>query len=407
VLWLCHLIAHPLISPCTLLRLRVACSAKAANDSKEFEHPLIMLALKTLGTFNFVNQELSVLCYLRDLVVFYLDSDTPLIRREAALTACKLITRMSGDTNPVGRSSSQLLLNCVRSVLFIAVSDPIPAIRMHVLSAFEPALDMYISQSELLQSLFIAIHDPVFAIREFVITLLGRLSARNPAIILPFMRKLIIQLLDALKGGDFDMPVTLAHLEESAKLMGHVISSCPLLIRSYVPTILQVILPKLALRDKNAYSKQGATLSSYLLSTIGKLAAICGEEIVASTPTLMPIIIDALIDKAAPIKRHVPPSSRAECCGCSLTWRQFCFVACLCTGCGSYPWSTSLVHRLCDRLCDRASRAVADSSGRSEERASSAAPQRCSESDRHYRRCGPASFQADQRHARSERAWWR
>lgn len=112
---------------------------------------------------------------------------------------------------------------------------------------------------------------PLFVEREGVrgagqaaISLLGRLSSRNPAVILPALRRTLIQLLCELKvsqpAGARVPPPPVAQtavlvvqqfgastldLEQSAKLLGHLLVSARTLIRPYVAPMLDVLVPRL------------------------------------------------------------------------------------------------------------------------------------------------------------------
>lgn len=50
-----------------------------------------------------------------------------------------------------------------------------------------------------LRSLFIALNDEVISVRELAISTIGRLSIRNPAYVMPLMRKTVIQILTELE----------------------------------------------------------------------------------------------------------------------------------------------------------------------------------------------------------------
>jgi FKBP12-rapamycin complex-associated protein len=158
------------------------------------------------------------------------------------------------------------------------VSDP--AIRETVLSRLDSRFDYHLAQAENLRSLFIALNDEVFEIRELAITTIGRLTIRNPAYVMPSLRKTLIQLLTEL-GTQTPLPYffliylplrsTISFIsfnlyilmymwyisinaefsgdsrnkEESARLLGHLISSSQRLIKPYVEPILNALLPKL------------------------------------------------------------------------------------------------------------------------------------------------------------------
>jgi FKBP12-rapamycin complex-associated protein len=63
-----------------------------------------------------------------------------------------------------------------------------------------------------------ALNDEVFQVRELAITVIGRLTIRNPAYVMPSLRKTLIQLLTDLQfSGDSRKK------EESAILLSHLV----------------------------------------------------------------------------------------------------------------------------------------------------------------------------------------
>lgn len=53
---------------------------------------------------------------------------------------------------------------------------------------------IHLAQAEMLQLIFMGLQDEQFDIRESVICLLGRLSDVNPALVMPTLRKVLIQV---------------------------------------------------------------------------------------------------------------------------------------------------------------------------------------------------------------------
>jgi FKBP12-rapamycin complex-associated protein len=137
-----------------------------------------------------------------------------------------------------------------------------------VLSCLDSRFDHHLAQAENLRSLFIALNDEVFEIRELAITTIGRLTIRNPAYVMPSLRKTLIQLLTELgtqptlsfaHSALLHRALTRTHTnaefsgdsrnkEESARLLGHLIRSSQRLIKPYVEPILNALLPKLKVR---------------------------------------------------------------------------------------------------------------------------------------------------------------
>ena len=68
-------------------------------------------------------------------------------------------------------------------------------IRYCVLMALEDKkFDPHLAQAENLSALFVALNDEVFEIRELAMCTIGRLSSRNPAYVMPSLRKVLIQV---------------------------------------------------------------------------------------------------------------------------------------------------------------------------------------------------------------------
>ena len=65
--------------------------------------------------------------------------------------------------------------------------------------------------------------------------IIGRLSNLNPAFVMPTLRKVLIQILTELEYSGIGR-----NKEQSAKLLGHLISNAPKLIRPYQEPVLKV-----------------------------------------------------------------------------------------------------------------------------------------------------------------------
>jgi len=76
---------------------------------------------------------------------------------------------------------------------------PDPDIRLCVLGSLDDRFDDHLAQAENLSALFVALNDEVFEIREIAICMIGRLSSKNPAYVLPSLRKTLIQVFECQK----------------------------------------------------------------------------------------------------------------------------------------------------------------------------------------------------------------
>ena len=264
---------------------------------------MLILALKTLSTFNFAHQDVHLLALIRDVVLLYLAVDSPLIRREAAVTIARTLSRLGSHTR--GGKKGELVYFLLKRLVIVAIADPIPVIRLTVLSSLHPSLDHFLSQADLLHSLFVALNDEIFTIRELTISLLGRLSPRNPSHIMPVLRKTLIQLLTSLQ----QMHTDSVEQEESSKLLSHLITSSHHLIRPYVAPILHVLVPKLT---DMTHDRPHSGVGSYVLSTLGDLSVICGDDLLPYLDGLLPLIISTLQDKTSHIRRQVALHTLAQ-----------------------------------------------------------------------------------------------
>jgi FKBP12-rapamycin complex-associated protein len=81
-----------------------------------------------------------------------------------------------------------------------------------VLSSLDPRFDLHLAQPDNLRALFVALNDEVFENREVAIDVIGRLTARNPAYVMPSLRKTLIQLLTELRAADRPVSILLRSL---------------------------------------------------------------------------------------------------------------------------------------------------------------------------------------------------
>jgi FKBP12-rapamycin complex-associated protein len=136
--------------------------------------------------------------FVRDCVVYYLDDDSPEVRKAAAITSCQLFMR-----DPICYQTSnhaiEVMGDVLERLLAVGVADPNPSIREVVLSRLDERFDQHLAQAENIRSLFLALNDEVFAIRKIAMSILGRLAKHNPAYVIPSLRKTLIQVLTELE----------------------------------------------------------------------------------------------------------------------------------------------------------------------------------------------------------------
>ncbi|BGP15830.1 hypothetical protein JCM10213_005686 [Rhodosporidiobolus nylandii] len=264
----------------------------------------IILALEVLGSFNFkgvfqvhraaapadVADEHSLGEFVRDHVAPYTEDDNPEIRRAAALSCCSVLAN-----DPVVAQTSNNAIRLVNEVLekllTLAIADPDASIRQLTISHLDPKFDRHLAQAECVRSLFIALNDEVYAIREVAIKIIGRLAAINPAYVMPSLRKTLIQLLTEL-----EYSTSSRSKEEASTLLGLLVSASQRLTRPYVVPMLNVLLPKS--RDNSP------AVAASIMTTLGELARVGGEDMLVQLEPLMTLILDTLHDQASTPKRE-------------------------------------------------------------------------------------------------------
>ncbi|KAF9586443.1 phosphatidylinositol kinase- protein kinase tor1 [Lunasporangiospora selenospora] len=248
---------------------------------------LIILALNTLGTFNFSGHVLNE--FVRDCCIPYLEDDNSDVRRSAAQTCCQLFVR-----DPICFQTSahavQVVGEVLEKLLAVGIADPDPVIRQTVMASLDERFDRHLAQADNVRSLFLALNDEVFAIREYAITTIGRLSIHNPAYVMPSLRKTLIQLLTEIEYSGVSR-----NKEESARLLALLVIASQRLVKPYVESIIKVLLPKA--RD------QSAGVVASILAALGELARVGGEDLLPFMDQLMPLIIETLQDQSSPTKR--------------------------------------------------------------------------------------------------------
>merc|ERR1711879_583855 len=158
-------------------------------------------------------------------------------RKEAAITCTKLIIG-KGTEPPTRGHAAAVIAWILEKLLNVGIADTDPSIRQTVLSSLETRFDHFLAQPENLRCLFLALNDEVFEIRELAITILGRLTRRNPAYVLPSLRTTLIQLLTELKVGRDNV-----NKEESALLLSLLVRASHQLVQPYVKPILNALFP--------------------------------------------------------------------------------------------------------------------------------------------------------------------
>ncbi|XP_042010237.1 serine/threonine-protein kinase TOR-like isoform X1 [Salvia splendens] len=286
---------------------RTSSSAATLQVSEPNGSALVQLALQTLARFNFKGHDL--LEFARESVVVYLEDEDGGTRKDAALCCCKLMANSLSGISAAQFSSSRtsrasgkrrrLVEEIVEKLLIAAVADADVAVRRSIFSSLHEGgeFDDFLAQADCLTAVFAALNDEDYEVREFAISVAGRLSEKNPAYVLPALRRHLIQLLTYLK-----QSADSKCREESAKLLGCLIRNCERLILPYIAPVHKALIAKL--NEGTGVNANNGIISGVLV-TVGDLARVGGFAMRQYIPELMPLIVEALLDGAAAMKREV------------------------------------------------------------------------------------------------------
>lgn len=227
---------------------------------------------------------------MRDVAIRYLDSSNSAIRKASALTCCQLYIR-----DPIIHQTSfhaiRVVAEVIERLLTVGVADSDPDIRRTVLDSLDTKFDRHLAKPDNIRALFLAVSDSDFQVRQAAIIIIGRLTDKNPAYVLPPLRKLLVNLMMGIRSSGDPR-----YEEEGARLISLYIANTSKLVKPYVIPLVKTLLPKAG--DSNV------GVASTTLKAIGELATIGGDELLPFIPELMPIIIDALQDLSSQSKRE-------------------------------------------------------------------------------------------------------
>ncbi|EDW03717.1 serine/threonine-protein kinase Tor [Drosophila grimshawi] len=261
------------------------------------DSPTIVLALRTLGTFNF--QEQNMLDFVQRCADFFIVHEQQEIRLEAVQTCTRLLklaVKDSAESMENSKTLSDTVSHVIERLLTVAITDMDYNVRIRILRSLDETFDAKLAQPESLNALFITLHDEIFEIRELAMVTIGRLSSMNPAYVMPKLRTTMIELLTDLKYSGMSR-----NKEQSARMLDHLVISTPRLISSYMNPILKALVPKLHEPESNP----GVVLN--VLRTIGDLAEVNGgsNEMELWADELLSILLEMLGDAGSPDKRGV------------------------------------------------------------------------------------------------------
>ena len=259
-------------------------------QNEEVRAGMIILALRTLSSFDFAEFSECLVQFVLDYVLEYLEDENSEIRKATIKTGCCLYVK---NDKAIYFGKLDRVNEIVKRFLIVSLTDPDTKIRCKMLKYLNHRLDYVLSQKTNLKLLFQCVQNNIFEVREHAIRILGRLSDQNPSVIQPYFRNQLVQLLSVL-----EYSADIKEKEESAQLLGTLMKYSGRMCETYTQPILNSLIPKL--KDANYIP-----LIPSILSAVGQLSEVGGEIMKPKLIEIVPLIIENLKDQSNASKREI------------------------------------------------------------------------------------------------------
>eukprot|EP00934_Nitzschia_sp_Nitz4_P000121 Nitzschia sp. Nitz4//scaffold14_size191712//162960//172475//NITZ4_001752-RA/size191712-snap-gene-0.144-mRNA-1//1//CDS//3329537014//121//frame0 len=273
------------------IRILTSKSTRIVND--------LVLSLQTLGMFGDALGRVAtsegvvpLLPFVQNVVAQYLTHPLDKVRMAAVLTCCALLVPPGiFHRNRIGGFSANVIESVLRQLLRVAVADTSPVVRLCVVRALDERYAPFLSQAHNLQSLFLLLQDELLATRVAGVQLLGRLAELNPAPVLPYMRKFLLDIIIEL-----ECSVDSGKGREEATRLLVVLLRAKSMNRLVGPVLHPLVkcLPLVGGTPR---------LSAVALEALGELAKAAGASLQPWVTELIPIVLNTLQDQRSASKQ--------------------------------------------------------------------------------------------------------
>lgn len=244
---------------------------------------MVVLALSTLATFDFLEFSESVIHFFDETVINYLDDDNSSVRAAAVKTCCTL--SISAQPNSLGTVIESMVRRLIKKFLIVATTDSDHMIRSVMLKHMNRQFDSFIAVKENLHMLFNCMNDSSFNIRDRTLKILGRLLDYNRPLIYPYLRKLLMQYLCTLEYKSDHQ-----EKEEALNLLITFITRCQGVAMYHVESLSKGMMERLKSEHYNS------SLVTSLIEAVGELSNIDGKQLIPHLDTLVPLILKSIKD---------------------------------------------------------------------------------------------------------------
>ena len=258
----------------------------------------LVLALETLHSFDFYTRHPQgahrVLQTVRDSAIKLLDDEDSYVRKCAAITCCKVLNRSLGDSGfmsslKMNGSTDNDIFYILERLLMVGVADDCEEIRLSIFNSMTPRLDPFMAKAENLTCLLDAINDESISVCNSAVGVIARLAFHCPRVIMPQIRKILVQLLCQLKQKE-DTRL----LRNSIVLLTELIKGANILLKPYVESIYE---PLFNLLDADE-------VEVYVVAALGELSIVDSGTCLVPQIDILLTRISKLIDEKGAVKRQ-------------------------------------------------------------------------------------------------------
>ena len=266
---------------------RVALNSYASQSSTSniLDDNLIIEALQTLRSFRFTSTY--QISFLQNCINFYLIHDSYKIKVEAVLTIGKLLSSLIQIHERRPSRSLLITVSCaVKKLIESALIDTEADVRYHIINTINFIhFNYFLIVPANVNRIGTLLRDERVEIRELSASVLSRLGKISPAYAQPQILTMLEKLLF-----EVELHPELSKKEESVRLIGHLLSNVPRLVRVLAKRVLDNLLSKL-----NMYQND-IRFASSIITIVGQLASQSGADELDHFEPLIPFLIESMRD---------------------------------------------------------------------------------------------------------------
>ncbi|KAJ2569262.1 phosphatidylinositol kinase- protein kinase tor1 [Coemansia sp. RSA 1813] len=248
-------------------------------------HETLVFALQTLARFDFSEENLPE--FVRNAVLRYVGNGSADVRKAAMQSAFQILLSDSMYIQPEG-PGTEVASEVVERLIAVAVTDIDPTVRLVAAQTLAqgPSLDFHLGKEQNIKSMLMLVNDEIFEMRLTVISIIGRLTAINPANTVPSIRRISSQLLMELEFAN-----TNSEHEECIQLLMELTNVAERWMKPCVNDIFFAILPRI--------NSSPPRLASKFLDMVAALARVGGSELVPHSNQLLSSIVNVFNSQAS------------------------------------------------------------------------------------------------------------